>query len=80
MVIGGTVEPSTLVMAALAQGLELNEAEKDSLLKALLRDHLNRMGIRFFQDCLSPEFDGGHNIGPSDWLTLDLPPKADIEL
>lgn len=34
--IGETVTPSPVMMAALIQGLELTQAEKDKLLKALL--------------------------------------------
>jgi hypothetical protein len=64
------VDPSTVVMAALAQGLELTQVEKDKLLKALLSQHRQGMGIAFWADCTDPN--EGHNLGSADWLDLKL--------
>ena len=64
------MDPSTVVMAALAQGLELTQVEKDKLLKALLSQHRQGMGIAFWADCTDPN--EGHNLGSADWLDLKL--------
>jgi hypothetical protein len=70
-VIGETVEPHPVVIAALAHGLELSQAEKDQLLKSLLHAHRSRMGFHFFHDCVDPQSEEHNQIGPANWLDLE---------
>jgi len=69
--IGETVTPSPVVMAALAQGLELTQTEKDKLLKALLSQHRQGMGIAFWAACMDPDSEDHNQIGPANWLDLN---------
>ena len=69
-VIGETVEPHPMVIAALAQGLDLDHAEKDKLLQTLLRKHRDGMGIDFWRDCMDPESEEHNQIGQANWLGL----------
>ena len=69
--IGETVTPSPVVMAALAQGLELTQTEKDKLLQALLAQHRQGMGIAFWAACMDPDSEDHNQIGPANWLDLN---------
>lgn len=71
-VIGSTVEPSRVVLAALAQGLELTATEKDKLLTTLLVMHRQRLGIEFYRECMDPNSDDHNQLGPANWLGLDI--------
>lgn len=70
--IGETVEVSRLVLAALGQGLDLNDAERNKLLKTLLTAERGRMGIEFWRDLMPAGSDDHDQIGTANWLTLEL--------
>jgi hypothetical protein len=63
--IGDTVTPCRLVLAALAQGLDLNQVEKDTLLKQLLVRQKDTLGIAQYKNIM---YFGDGRIGDADWL------------
>ena len=69
--IGETVVPSMVVMAAMAQGLELTPAEKDKLLKSLLANYRQSQGIDFWRWCMDPNSEDHNQIGQANWLGID---------
>ena len=69
-VIGETVEPCRLVLAALAQGLELEQREKDLLLRQLLTRYRQAQGPQFWVDCFALECEDKPSLGPADWLSV----------
>jgi hypothetical protein len=68
--IGETVEPSPVVLAALAHGLDLNEVERTALLRTLLSNHRQRLGVSFWARC-APTDEGHNQIGQANWLGLE---------
>jgi hypothetical protein len=66
--IGDTVVPCRLVLAALAQGLDLTDKEKDLLLQKMLTRHRQGLSITDLNNLLSDTA----RIGNSDWLSTKL--------
>lgn len=67
-VIGGCVDITNLEMAALAQGLDLTDKEKDLLLQKMLTRHRQGLLIKDLNNLLSDTA----RIGNSDWLSTKL--------
>lgn len=63
--IGDTAVPCRLVLAALAQGLDLTQTEKDILLKQLLVKQKDSYGPLQYKNIM---YFGDGRIGEADWL------------
>lgn len=68
--VGETVEPTRVVMAALAQGLDLEQDERNLLLKQLLARFRQSMGPDFWRACMPAECDETPTLGDADWLSV----------
>lgn len=66
--IGECVKPTMVEMAALAQGLDLTNKEKDLLLQKMLTRHRQGLSITDLNNLLSDTA----RIGNSDWLSTKL--------